>query len=209
MIGTGTIARHNVKMCSRFEIDVPWENIADYFGLGDPPDDYFYGEIRPTNKALIIDSGGTPRSAQWGIPAPWDGKPLINARSETLEKKQTFQPLLENRCIVPASAYFEWRKYGKKKLKNRIVLKDKSLMVFAGLLSESHFTIITCEPSSSIAHIHNRMPVILPGLAAKEWCNSSHPFKEVAPLLKPFNGDHLTVTEDMPKQADLFGSGFN
>ncbi len=194
-------------MCSRFIIDSPWDVIAKLFDLENIPGDVVSGEIRPTNKALIIDSSGAARGLHWGIPAPWDGKPLINARSETLTQKQTFRPLLENRCLVPADAYFEWRKDGKQRLKNRISLKNGEVIGFAGLISGEHFTILTCEPSPSIAHIHNRMPVILPKTAKNEWCDSSKFFGDVRQWLKPCDASALIAKEDTPPeppQADLF-----
>lgn len=119
-------------MCSRYEIDVEWETIVEQLGLDGEPGDFHPGEIRPTNTAPVLFSGNLT-ALRWGIPAPWDGKPLINARSETLEEKATFSPLLEHRCLIPASAYFEWRKDGKARLKNRISLIDGNLMGFAGL----------------------------------------------------------------------------
>ncbi len=191
-------------MCSRFEIDGPKENIANYFDLGELPIDFNLGEVRPTNNALIIEPGNKARMAKWGIPAPWDGKPLINARSETLDQKQSFRPLLESRCIVPASAYFEWRKIGKQRLKNRISLKDENLMGFAGLISGDHFTIITCEPVESIAYIHNRMPVILPSSARIDWCDNTKPFSNVSHYLKRHDTASLTAIEEKPPQTDLF-----
>lgn len=193
-------------MCSRYEIDVSWEEIAGRFGLDEAPTGYTAGEIRPTNSALVVGAQGA-RSLRWGLPAPWSGKPLINARAETLQQKPTFQPLLENRCLVPASGYFEWRKDGKNRLKNRIGLKGDILMGFAGLYSEEYFTIITCEPSPSIAHIHNRMPVILSQAAKAEWCDRSKSFDQVRRHLKPFDSTALTATENVPPppaQADFF-----
>ncbi|MBL6931432.1 MAG: SOS response-associated peptidase [Rhodospirillales bacterium] len=191
-------------MCSRYEIDVPWEDIVTHFGFDGPPDECASGEIRPTNRALVVESNEKYRSAHWGIPAPWDGKPLINARSETLLHKQTFKPLLGNRCVVPASAYFEWRKDGKKRLKNRIFLKDEPIMGFAGLMSDNYFTIITCKSSASIAHIHDRMPVILPESSEEHWCDNTRPFIEVSHLLKPVDPGILLATEATQQQPDLF-----
>ena len=194
-------------MCSRFEMDAPWSDLSQRFGLDDAPDGFTNGEIRPTDMALIITSGGSARAMSWGIPASWDGKPLINARCETLEQKQSFHPLLTNRCLVPASAYFAWRRDGKKRHKNTISLGDKVLMAFAGLRTDEHFTIITCQPTPSVAHIHNRMPVILPEIAESQWCDNMRPFDDVRHLLKPDESNALIaieVPEPVTSQPDLF-----
>jgi putative SOS response-associated peptidase YedK len=194
-------------MCSRYEIDAPWSDLAQRFGLDEASDGFTGGEIRPTDMAPIITSGGSPCTMRWGIPASWDGKPLINARCETLEEKQSFRPLLANRCLVPASAYFEWRQDGKKRHKNSIARYDADLMAFAGLRTNDHFTIITCQPSPSIAHIHNRMPVILPIVAERQWCDNTRPFDDVRHWLQPHESTVLTASEapESPTpQPDLF-----
>jgi len=191
-------------MCSRFEIDIPWDDIVRCFGIDDPPPGLTHGDIRPTDTALVISAEGDARTARWGLPASWDDKPLINARAETLAEKNTFRPLLESRCLVPASAYFEWRKAGNNRLKNRISLKDGGPMAFAGLLSGEYFTIITCSPNPSIAHIHNRMPVILGRGAQHEWCDAANPFSAVSQCLRPFSDAPLLASEDIPPQSDLF-----
>ncbi|MBC8269872.1 MAG: SOS response-associated peptidase [Rhodospirillaceae bacterium] len=194
-------------MCSRYEIDAPWSDIAQRFGLDDAADGFAGGEIRPTDMALVITSGGSPCTMRWGIPASWDGKPLINARCETLKQKQSFRPLLTDRCLVPASAYFEWRRDGKKRLKNTITFNNYRLMAFAGLRTADHFTIITCQPNPSIAHIHNRMPVTLPTMAESQWSDNTLPFEDVRHLLKPHDTNILMATEapEPPtRQPDLF-----
>lgn len=162
----------------------------------------------PTDKALVMTHDGF-RISNWGLPSPWDGKPIVNARAETLDQKPTFKPLLEQRCVAPASAYFEWRHEGRKKLKNRIMLENDDLFAMAGLTDGTHFTIITCKPAASIEHIHNRMPVLLTPEGAEGWLNPQPRFSGVAHLLVPYQGSSLTYIEDTPEpapQGNLFGS---
>jgi len=164
-------------------------------------------DLRPTDLSLIITAGKTPRLQSWGLSVDWSKQPMINARSETLSEKPTFRGLLEQRCIVPASAYFEWRKTedGKKR-KNTIHASDSPIMAMAGLTNGERFTIVTCVPAPGIAHIHNRMPVILPLDSVDVWLSAA-PFKDVANTLIPFAGP-LTFEEETPPtppQADLFG----
>ncbi len=194
-------------MCSRFEIDAQQGDLAERFGLADPPPLLGAPEMRPTDMALIIEDGAKPRLSGWGLAVEWDAKPLINARAETLTKKKTFRPLLENRCLVPATAYFEWRKDGRARRKNRIGTKSKGVFAFAGLTDGDRFTIITCPPAADIAHIHDRMPVILERRAEPLWIDRGTPFEEVSGLLIPYGTEPLRAEEETPppaSQPDLF-----
>ncbi|MEQ8193415.1 MAG: SOS response-associated peptidase, partial [Rhodospirillales bacterium] len=163
-------------------------------------------EIRPTDQALIIRRPGQGEMLAWGIPASWDSKPLINARSETLAERKSFQPLLANRCLVPATAYFEWRGVGRKRFKNRIAPAAGGPFAFAGLYDGNAFTIITCTPASSIAHIHGRMPVILTREAETAWLDPARPFATLATHLVPYEENPLNAEEQIPPgtQQDLF-----
>jgi putative SOS response-associated peptidase YedK len=184
-------------MCSRYEMDAEPQEVARRFGLELPlPAPAPGSEVRPTDRALVIADGRVPRVQGWGLPASWDGKPLINARAETLEARKTFRPLLAKRCLVPASAYFEWRRRDGRKLKNRVAPGAVGLWAFAGLTDGKFFTIITCSPAPAISHIHGRMPVILERRAEDAWIDPSKPFERVAALLAPYSGGEFNVEED-------------
>ncbi|NQU59026.1 MAG: SOS response-associated peptidase [Rhodospirillales bacterium] len=195
-------------MCSNFDNDGNPSELDERFDLRCSSQIPNKQNIRPTDLALIIEAGRSTRLLPWGIPAPWAmdsrGKPIINARAETLEKKQTFRPLLEQRCLVPASTWYEWREAGGKKLKNKISLPESPLFAFAGLTDGNHFTLITCRPSPSIAHIHNRMPVVMAPNDETAWLDADLPFTAVAKLLIPYDAGPLSSEEDKPLQPDLF-----
>lgn len=162
--------------------------------------------IRPTDVALIVTEGRTAVLQPWGLSVDWTNQPMINARAETLTEKPTFRSLLDQRCLIPVSSYFEWRKLedGSKR-KNTISAPDTPVMAMAGLTDGTRFTMMTCAPSSSVAHIHNRMPVILEPDAASLWMSNT-PFDDVSSILSPYMGS-LEFEEDVPEppaQADLF-----
>jgi putative SOS response-associated peptidase YedK len=184
-------------MCSRFENDAKPKDLMARFDLGAPPPVPNAALTRPTDRALVIGPKRDGALIGFGIPAPWDEKkPLINARAETLGTKPTFRPYLNRRVLVPATGYLEWRKDGKTKHKNHIHLISKALFAFAGLLETDHFTIVTCPPAPEIAHVHDRMPVILDGRQAEaDWLDPEKDFKAVAPLLTPLKGDRLEAVE--------------
>jgi len=194
-------------MCSRFELTVHPREMAIRFALPELPVMANRSEFRPTDQALVVQAGGVSTFLAWGFAVDWSKSPLINARAETLAEKKTFQPVLENRCIVPATAYFEWRKDGSRRLKNRISLASGDLFAMAGLTDGDRFTVVTCPPVGSIDHIHNRMPVILTPAAEDLWLDPSSLFADVSVHLKTFAGA-LRADEELPPapaQGDLFG----
>ena len=193
-------------MCSRFELNATPKDLAQCFGLDWVPDTFTRGEIRPTNKIICVGSNG-PFINSWGLKFNWDSHPLINARAETLNKKRTFRPLLNSRCLIPASAYFEWRREGKMRLKNRIVIPTLPLFAFAGLTDGEYVTIVTCQPVPSIAQIHSRMPVILSLDGQKAWIDDNRNYYDVAEMLIPRLDLNPTAEEEVPpppQQGDLF-----
>ena len=199
-------------MCSRYELRSNIESIIAGFALRVAPGDersrgataFNLPEIRPTNLAPIIGHGRELSWRPWGLNVDWQNQPVINARGETLEQKPTFKPLLNRRILVPSSAYFEWRKAGRDKIKTRIHLAEQDLMAFAGLVSDDAFTVVTCAPSNSIAHIHDRMPVVL-DLAAQDAWLSPRPFAEVKHVLQssvqPLAFEELSPPQ---RQGELF-----
>jgi len=188
------------------------EEVRITFGLMAPPLLANVVEFRPTDEAMVIAGNKNgelqARLMGWGLGVEWDNKPIINSRAETLAQKKTFQPLLQTRCLVPATGYFEWRKSGQTKLKNRISVEDTPVIAFVGLTDGEKFTIITCPPTPAIAHIHDRMPVILNHDALGPWVDPGNSFGDVANYLTPYEERPLSAIEDTPpppRQSDLFG----
>ncbi len=187
-------------MCSRYALICAPIDLVNRYGLTAPPlAPLPIPEIRPTDAAPVKGRRDVLLRKHFGIPSPRDGKPLINARAETLTEKPTFRRLLGNRVLVPATAYYEWRKDGKARHRNTIAPgggDGTALFSFAGLVDGEYFAIITCAPAPSIAGIHDRMPVILPREAEEAWI-SDLPFEAVADLLRPWAGI-IAATEDAP-----------
>ncbi|GAA0575459.1 SOS response-associated peptidase [Caenispirillum bisanense] len=191
-------------MCSRYSLTCAPIDLVNRYGLTAPPRAPLpIPEIRPTDPAPVKGRKGVLLRKHFGIPSPRDGKPLLNARAETLTEKPTFRRLLGSRVLVPATAYYEWRKDGKARHRNTIIPGSgngdgdgTALFSFAGLVDGDYFAIITCAPAPSIAGIHDRMPVILPREAEDAWI-SDLPFEAVADLLRPWAGT-IAAAEDAP-----------
>jgi putative SOS response-associated peptidase YedK len=117
---------------------------------------------------------------RWGLIPHWAKEEktaykaykMINARMETLTQRPAFRGLLAaNRCMIPASGYYEWRVEARSgKTPYYIHPTSHEFFAFAGLYDvrtnpdgeELHtFTIITKNSDGFVAELHNRMPVIL------------------------------------------------
>ena len=108
-----------------------------------------------------------------------DGKLIINARSETAAEKPMFRDgMQQRRCLIPASHYFEWERRQREKVKYAIKPTGSDMLFMAGLYriegNNAKFTILTRMPADSISFIHDRMPVILPKEAMREWLNPKY-----------------------------------
>jgi putative SOS response-associated peptidase YedK len=135
----------------------------------------------PGQKHPVIKSSKSETSwtdAQWGnfpsANSPNKKKFPINARSETVAEKPTFeQSFQERRCIVPADGYYEWQVEGHQRKPHFFHLTEHPTFAFAGLWKEADgqdcFTILTRSASSNCLHLHHRMPVILPEEAWEFW----------------------------------------
>ncbi len=163
--------------------------------------------IAPSQYAAVIpqEDPGRIHAFRWGLIPSWAQDmsiafKTINARAETVLERPAFrQAVREGRCLVLSDGFYEWQKTGAGKQPYRITLKDESLFAYAGISDrwqhpDGHwiesFSIITTEPNELMADIHNRMPAILSGDAAKVWLNPhADPEELVAMLLRPYEAD--------------------
>lgn len=189
-------------MCSRYELNASAAEVAARFALTVPPPPPNRAEVRPTDFALVIGPGRQGRLARWGLEVPWDKRPLINARAETLARRPAFKHLLGNRVLIPASRWFEWRHQpGGGKTRFTLFPAGGGPFAFAGLLDGDRFTMVTCAPCPAIAHVHDRMPVVLAEEAEAAWLDPDAPFDPG--LLRPFAGE-VAAEAEAPDQPSLF-----
>ncbi len=131
----------------------------------------------------------------WGFTASFTKQALINARSETVFQKPMFSDtILEGRCIVPATGYFEWLKEGRKQNKSILFLwKTTPLFSMAGvyrILKQSpsqyvyQVSILTKEATPDIAWLHNRMPLILDSSIEKNYLDADLKIDDIKALFQ-------------------------
>jgi putative SOS response-associated peptidase YedK len=123
---------------------------------------------------------------KWGFPHWNNSSVIINARSETaLEKSMFRKSLLERRCVIPSSGYYEWVAASGNKKKEKFLLRSpiESTLYMAGMINifrdnngseYGAFVILTTAAEDTISHIHDRMPVLLLHDENELWLNDSN-----------------------------------
>jgi putative SOS response-associated peptidase YedK len=140
---------------------------------------------------------------RWGLIPSWAADPAIgartiNARAETAASKPSFrEPLRKQRCLVPADAFYEWRRSAKEKQPFCFEVEAGAVFAFAGLWDSwrspdgdtlETCTILSTTPNDLLADVHDRMPVILSAEHYDRWLDTGmHGLEGVLGLLKPYD----------------------
>ena len=175
-------------MCGRFAFYSPHEAVIRLFGVAAAPEVEPRWNIAPTQFIATAREPGGPREVAmlyWGLVPSWAkeksiGARMINARSETLAGKPSFrQAFRRRRCLVLADGYYEWQRSAAVKQPYFISFEDGQPFGMAGLWERwrdpasgeplESCCIVTTSPAATVAHVHDRMPVIVPPDAYAEW----------------------------------------
>ena len=143
---------------------------------------------------------------RWGLVPPWavEGDParkgksagIINARAETVADKPAFRDAYRRgRCLVPADAFYEWKKPadGGRKRPYRLGFSDGEHFAFAGLRSGDTFAFLTTRPNDLAARVHDRMPVMLAPEQWPTWLDAEADLDELARLAEPAAADEMVA----------------
>ena len=198
-------------MCGRYTLTVSIEELmVRYMSDTSIPFHRPKYNIAPSqNVVAVIHDGKRNRLGElkWGFIPPWADSPkigfsMINARAETAAGKPAFRlALRRKRCLIPADGFYEWKAAASGKLPMRIRLKSRALFSMAGLYETwqspegekiSSCTILTTEPNSLMAPIHDRMPVILRPEDEALWLDRSvQEPSAIQRLLVPYSASEL------------------
>lgn len=151
----------------------------------------------PTNIVPVVTLNGVS-ALKWGFPQ-WKGNGvIINARAETaLEKSMFRKPMLEHRCAVPCTGYFEWRQIEGRKKKDKYFLTypGGGVLYLAGAYGRFRdangeydaFVVLTTDANDSVSAIHSRMPVIISAEEREAWLGDTsfmeHVLSRTGPVL--------------------------
>ena len=175
-------------MCGRFTRKESMQHLAELLGLPISPPLTPRYNIAPSQLVACIRTNPETSNYElvelkWGLVPSWANDPsighkLINARGETVAEKPSFRKAFkQQRCLVVADGFYEWKREGKAKQPYYIRFKDHRLFAFAGLWERwekqasplESCSLITIGPNAVMEPIHHRMPVILDPKQFDEW----------------------------------------
>jgi putative SOS response-associated peptidase YedK len=202
-------------MCGRFVQKTPLGEIQVLFETTNPvPNAPARYNAAPTQDLAVVRFNPQTRQRaldllRWGLMPLWAKDPsfgpkCINARSETVATNNIFRDAFERRrCLIPADAFYEWQKVGKKGVPYAVAPRD-GLFTFAGLWERwrsptdgailRSFTIVTASANDLCRPIHERMPVILPRESWPLWLGEGEASAaELLAMLKACPDDRVRV----------------
>ncbi len=218
-------------MCGRLAIIALFRKLQDYLGtVGEPlpggierynlPPSYMRGGKPVWEKVPVVrmvDGQRRMDMLTWPLVPHWGRGQLpkystANCRSEpgqnfsdSVKKKPAFRGAWQRdqRCLIPASWFYEWNQHTKPKTPYRVAPLNQPFFTFAGLWDRSvsddgevieSFTIITTEPNQLLKDIgHHRSPVIIEPDQWNTWLTSIKAMAEY--LITPPPADEMTATE--------------
>lgn len=200
-------------MCGRYLLDTDIEDLEEIYRIVNRgqldhvhngiSNHTHHGMVYPTNTVpVIVSPEGQPQVdlMGWGYQVPHVKGPIINARWETLTEKirgksHFSEALAHRRCIVPASAYYEWQSVngdkrpftiganptgssGESSIDSKLIgnkaQQKLPLLAMAGVYFKAldgswRFAIVTKPSTDQIAQIHDRMPFLLSSEGIARW----------------------------------------
>jgi len=173
--------------------------------------------VAPGNRiAAIIQNERGERlltGFRWGLIPYWetdlaDDHRYTTARAESIADKRTFRwALRERRCLIPATAFFEWMKMAGRSIPlSYRPLKDDAIWSFAGIWDEWEgdngaplrtCAIVTVEANPLVDAASKRMPAILRPGDEEKWLDGSISSPaDLVSLLRPLPVRAMQVEAD-------------
>jgi putative SOS response-associated peptidase YedK len=200
-------------VCGRYRLSRRKQFVEEYFDcVSDEPDWTPRYNIAPTQTIPVIRQN--PKEPirelslmRWGLIPSWSkdssaAASMINARAETASTKPAFRDALKSRrCLIPADAFYEWKRDGKSKQPYCFEVGEGQLFAFAGLWNRwkdptgnwiKTCSILTTTPNAVAQAVHDRMPVILDHYNYELWLDPGmQDVGAASDLLKPFDTEQM------------------
>jgi putative SOS response-associated peptidase YedK len=199
-----------VPMSGRFTQHFTWREIRELYALvGCARNFEPQYNIEPTATIHTVaapwGAGNTLIAMRWGlIPVWWtktarDVPPTFNVHARRVTEPIFLSAFNRNRCIIPASGYFEWKLMPDGKQPCYISAADGGVLSIAGVWDEwkdietgdlvSSCSMIITAANAFTRAVHNRMPALLDKKHFEPWLSGAAG-REV---LKPSDEDYLRM----------------
>jgi putative SOS response-associated peptidase YedK len=197
-------------MSGRFAQNYTWQEIQEVYDLIGPARNiaprYNIGPAATIHTvAAPLAISNTLIAMRWGLIPGWWSKtlgdlpPTFNVHARRLTEPIFLSAFKRNRCIIPASGYFEWKATPDGKQPFYVSAADGGVLSIAGVWDEwnnidtgdivwSCSTIIT-SANEFTRTIHNRMPALLREEDFEPWLSGA----AGAEVLKPADEDYLRM----------------
>jgi putative SOS response-associated peptidase YedK len=192
-------------MCGLYSFRKAPEETRNLFNYLETPDFPPRRYVTPGGPIAIVTQNAEGRHyllVRWGLVPSWvkdikPGKPLINARSETILEKPSFRNAMKRRrCLIPADGFYEWEGDVPGQKRPYFIRKpDEGIFAFAGIWEHwqgadgselESACMITGAPNAEVSRIHTRSPVIIHPQDFEQWLDCANVGeKEAAELLVP------------------------
>jgi putative SOS response-associated peptidase YedK len=187
-------------MCNDYERHISWAEYRDAMqaaelgiptqqGARDLPraDDVRINDVAPVMRAAGNVVELAPMT--FGFPPSGRGGPVFNFKSEGRRFANS------NRCLIPASAFFEFTGKRYPKAKHRFTLRGAPFLAIAGIWREGKgtapaFTMLTTAPGPDVEPYHPRQVVVL---RPQDWAAWIYLTRSESELLRPLPQGSLDV----------------
>lgn len=160
-------------------------------GINIEPVAYVNGFEHPKSIIITDKNPDVLDHGIWGLLPNWakDEKHqdfTLNARVEDITTTNSYKDTIQNRCLIVADGFYEWKwlnKSGTKKEKYVIEIENEKAFAFAGIycfntkLNALTFSMLTTQANALMSEIHNikkRMPIILKPNDEKAWLDGAN-----------------------------------
>ncbi|MBI1809443.1 MAG: SOS response-associated peptidase [Gemmatimonadetes bacterium] len=200
-------------MCGRYSLGRT--DRMDWASFGVAPLDQLVPRwnIAPGTDVLAIRHAGDDHETawlRWGLIPSWAKDPAIghklaNARAETAHEKPSFRAAVKaRRCLLPADGFYEWQVVAgtRKKQPWRIERTDGAILALGALWEFwrdaagekiETCTVLTVPVNEALAHIHDRLPLILEPRDWNRWLSPHTTVDKARELLHAVPDDTLSA----------------
>jgi putative SOS response-associated peptidase YedK len=210
-------------VCGRFGFLDNLQGLAEiYPGLVGDEEQVLRGRNLPPGepRTVVVGTDDGPRLSTpvWGLQLAGLRRALINVRVEGAASHGLFGPLLmQHRCAVPASFFFEWMKPSPSfatASRPYLVMSRSLPLSLAAIMASSQpgerpsFAILTTQARGFLQQIHHRVPLLLRPEDLDAWLDPQvNTPDQLRQLVKPYPISDLVAHEVGPEVNDPRNQG--